>query len=73
MLNYDYIIITKMGYQHNKKRNIKSTISMKETWLEHCLCYFSENYYCSPLILNDFMCGLNIVMCIGGVKDGGEA
>ena len=36
------------------------------------LCYFSENYYCSPLILNDFMCGQNIVICNGEVRDRGR-
>ena len=36
------------------------------------MLFLNENYYCSPLILNDFMCGLNIVICIGGVRDRGE-
>ena len=33
---------------------------------------FTINYYCSPLILNDFMCGQNIVICNGGVRDRGR-
>ena len=55
-----------MGYEHNKKRDVKSTISSKYTLIR---IFLNENYYCSPLILNDFMCGLNIVICIGGIRD----
>ena len=33
------------------------------------MLFFTINYNCSPLILNDFMCGLNIVICIGEIRD----
>ena len=66
MLTYDYIIITIMGYEHNKKKGCKSN-NFEKIYLIRI--FLNENYYCSPLILNDFMCGLNIVICIGGIRD----
>ena len=45
--------ITKKEYKINnfEEINLIGTLLM---------LFLNENYYCSPLILNDFMCGLNI-------------
>ena len=61
-----------MGYEHNKKK-IEDERVCVWSHMEHWLCYFfTINYYCSPLILNDFMCGQNIVICNGGVRGRGR-
>ena len=73
MLTYDYIIITMMGYEHNKKINIM--------WESVCLVSYGTLvmlffYYKLLLFTTDFkwffMCGQIIVICNGGVRGRGK-
>ena len=56
MLNYDSNNITKWEINIMKKEYRSSYIKVRNI----ANAIFTINYYCTPLILIDFMCGLNI-------------
>ena len=72
MLTYDYIIITMMGYEHNKnKYNVRECVFGLIWNIGYAIFYYKLLLFTTDFKWF-FMCGQIIVICNGGVRGRGR-